>query len=155
IFLITLPDIALQAQSNNKVKASGIVTGNTHNKSIPDVSVTIRGVGTRTITDKAREYEIEVSEGAVLVFSCVADENKEVRFGGGRIMHVTLTSTATLLDEAVIIGYGSSTKKEITGSVATIKTRDFNQGVFTDAIGLIQGKVAGLSINKPDGADPL
>lgn len=59
------------------------------------------------------------------------------------------------LSEVVVIGYGTTTRKEVTGSIATIKTEDFNQGRYSDAMGLIQGKVAGLSIIKPNGSDPM
>ena len=54
----------------------------------------------------------------------------------------------------MVIGYGSTLKKEVTGSISTIKTKEFNKGAYNDAIGLIQGKVAGLLVTKPNGADP-
>ena len=61
---------------------------------------------------------------------------------------ITLSDDTTFLDEVVVIGYGSQKKKEVTGSVASIKSEDFNAGVKTNPMGLLQGKVAGLNIIK-------
>lgn len=142
------------AQDNNIVKITGTVT-TADNVALPGVSVAIEDRGVRTTTDAQGKYTIAVARGTTLVFSSVGYDTYKETVGNGNIINVTLSIAAKLLDETVIIGYGSSTKKEITGSVATIKSKDFNKGVFTDAIGLLQGKVAGLTINKPDGADPL
>ena len=59
---------------------------------------------------------------------------------------VTLSEDTQFLDEVVVIGYGSQKKKEVTGSVASVKSEDFNAGVKTSPVGLLQGKVAGLNI---------
>ena len=61
---------------------------------------------------------------------------------------ITLSDDTTFLDEVVVIGYGSQKKKEVTGSVASIKSEDFNAGVKTNPMGLLPGKVAGLNIIK-------
>ena len=63
-------------------------------------------------------------------------------------------SAATLLEESVVIGYGRTTKKELTGSVVSLGVDDFDKGSFTSAAGMLQGKVAGLSVTNPDGGDP-
>ncbi len=142
------------AQDKTMIKISGTVT-DAGNAPVPGVSVSIDGHGTRTTTNARGEYSIIAAAGETLVFSSVGYDTRYEKVGNNNSINITLSITAKLLDETVIIGYGSSTKKEITGSVATIKSKDFNKGVFTDAIGLLQGKVAGLTINKPDGADPL
>ena len=61
-------------------------------------------------------------------------------------MVVKLAEDTHQLQEVVAIGYGSQKKKEVTGSVASVKAEDFNQGVKPSAVGLLQGKVAGLNI---------
>lgn len=63
-------------------------------------------------------------------------------------------SAATMLNESVAIGYGTTTKKEITGSVVSLKSDDFDKGSFSSAAGMLQGKVAGLSVTNPNGGDP-
>ena len=65
-----------------------------------------------------------------------------------------IPSEAIMLNEAVAIGYGKTTKKEITGSVVSLKSDDFDKGSFTSAAAMLQGKVAGLSVTNPDGGDP-
>ena len=67
---------------------------------------------------------------------------------------VTLVEDNEFLDEVVVIGYGSQTKKEVTGSVASLKPDDFNQGTVANPMGLLQGKVAGLNVIKNGGDDP-
>ena len=69
-------------------------------------------------------------------------------------MIVKLAEDALVLQEVVAIGYGSQTKKEITGSVSSVKADDFNKGAFNSAEGLLQGKVAGLTMSKDGGGDP-
>ena len=63
-------------------------------------------------------------------------------------------SAATQLEGTVVIGYGKTTRKEVTGSVASLGRDDFDKGAFTSAAGMLQGKVAGLSVTNPDGGDP-
>ena len=67
---------------------------------------------------------------------------------------ITLAEDNEFLDEVVVIGYGSQTKKEVTGSVASLKPDDFNQGTVANPMGLLQGKVAGLNVIKNGGDDP-
>ncbi len=67
---------------------------------------------------------------------------------------ITLAEDNEFLDEVVVIGYGSQTKKEVTGSVASLKPEDFNQGTVANPMGLLQGKVAGLNVIKNGGDDP-
>lgn len=75
--------------------------------------------------------------------------------GNTAVFNIVLErSAATMLDETVVIGYGKTTKKEVTGSVTSLKSTDFDLGSFTDATAMLQGKVAGLTITNPDGGDP-
>lgn len=136
-------------------KFTGTVTDVSEKTGIPNVTVVVKKTGAQTMSDSTGNFTIEAPAGATLVFSSTEYEKTEVVAGSNSNLSVSLKKSATLLDEALVIGYGTSTKKEITGSVSTIKTKDFNTGVYTDAMGMIQGKVAGLSITKPDGADPM
>ena len=78
---------------------------------------------------------------------------QEVAVGAQTSIAVSLVSDVTALSEVVVTGYGSQEKKEITGSVVSLDTKDFNKGNINDPTQLLQGKVAGLSIyNK--GGDP-
>lgn len=108
-----------------------------------------------TITDIDGKFSIPASEQEVtLVFSYIGYISMEQQVSAGKPVDITMQEDVTMLRETVVIGYGTTTKKEITGSVASLKPEDFNKGVFSDAMGMLQGKVAGLSVVKPGGADP-
>lgn len=118
-----------------------------------------------TILDKANNayaiadidgtFSLQSSEGDVLVVSCLGYDDASVTVGALAYYEIVLNvSKATMLDETVVIGYGHTTKKEITGSVANIRAEDLDLGTYTSAAGMLQGKVAGLSVVNPDGGDP-
>lgn len=142
------------AQSSNKITVSGRVTDEMRS-SIPGVNVSVKGSQTGTITDSNGGYTLPVPTDAILVFSFIGFETMEVPVSNKSTIDITLVESTKALDEIVVIGYGTTTKKEITGAVASLKSEDFNKGIFNSPMGLIQGKVAGLSITKPDGADPM
>ena len=98
-------------------------------------------------------YTINVGANATLSFSFVGYVTQEVVAGSRTSVSVTLVSDVTSLSEVVVVGYGSQDKKEITGSVVSLSTKDFNQGNVNDPTQLLQGKVAGLSIYNR-GGDP-
>lgn len=151
---LLLSSYSLFSQNLNTVKISGKVTDITNGERLTGVNVVIKGTQTGSITDVNGKYIIDVLKGSTLVFSFIGYENREVEVTDKTVIDVRLQPHVESLDEVVVIGYGLTTKKEITGSIASIKADDFNKGSFNDPIGLLQGKVAGLSITKPNGADP-
>ena len=137
--------------------AQAIITGTVKDATgevLPGVSVSVKGTTTGTMTDENGNYSVSVAEGSTLVFSFIGYETVEAVTGNNMIIDITLKETTQSLDELVVVGYGTTTKKELTGSVTSLKTKDFNGGAFTDPMGLVQGKVAGLSVSQPNGADP-
>ena len=152
VLFVLFAQIHLFAQA---ITISGVVTEATSGQPVPGVNVLVKGTQTGTITDVEGKYSLQnVQPGAVLVFSFIGYESTEVVVGNESVIKVSLKETVSALDEVVVIGYGSTTRKEVTGSVASLKTKDFNGGTFTDPMGLVQGKVAGLTISQPNGADP-
>lgn len=138
--------------------AQGNVTGTVKDQTgtgLPGVSVAVKGTNIGVITDVNGSFSLSATDGAVLIFSFIGYETVERAIVGTAPMEIELKESTTVLDEVVMIGYGTTTKKELTGAVTSIKEKDFNTGNFNDPVGLIQGKVAGLLISKPDGADPL
>lgn len=149
--LVMLCSAQLVAQD---VNVTGVVKDAT-GSGMPGVSVSVKGTSSGMITDIDGKYTLSVSEGSVLVFSFIGYETTEITVGNSTTIDVTLKESVQSLDEVVILGYGSTTKKEVTGAVTSIKAKDFNPGAFNDPMGLVQGKVAGLTITKPNGADPM
>jgi TonB-linked SusC/RagA family outer membrane protein len=122
---------------------------------IPGVSVYVESSQIGTQTDFDGNYKLSVPNSATIVFSYIGYKQQEVKINSSsNVINIILEESVEGLDEIVLIGYGQSTKKENTGAVTSIKSEEFNQGFFADPIGLIQGKVAGLSITQPNGADP-
>lgn len=119
--------------------------------------------GATLLVQETRLYAITENDGS-FVLNATNGQNVTVSFLGyddysfvveGNIHNIRLTpSAATMLEEAVAIGYGTTTKKEVTGSVTSLKTDDFDKGSYLTPAGMLQGKVAGLSITNPNGADP-
>ncbi len=132
---------------------SGKVTSSDDGSAIPGVNILEKGTSNGTVTDADGNYTISVGANATLVFSFVGYAPQEVAVGAQTSLNVTLQSDVTALSEVVVVGYGTQDKKEITSSVATLSTKDFNVGNINDPTQLLQGKVAGLSIYNR-GGDP-
>jgi|WetSurMetagenome_2_1015567.scaffolds.fasta_scaffold05283_2 TonB-dependent starch-binding outer membrane protein SusC len=145
-----------QPSGNQQQKS---VTGKITDKSgqaLPGVSVIVKGTTIGVITDINGNYSLSnVSTDAVFQFSFVGMKTQEVKVENQNIINIVMEETATGLDEVVVIGYGNTKKKDLTSSVTTVGAKEFNQGVHTDIMELIQGKVPGLNITKdgnPSGA---
>ena len=119
--------------------------------SLPGVSITIKGTTTGVQTDFDGNYAINASQGDVLVFSYLGYTTEERSVGSQNVINVTMVQDRSELDEIVIIGYGSTTIKDATGAVASVKAGDFNQGVISSPEQLIQGKTAGVKIASASG----
>ena len=118
------------------------------------VNIVEKGTFNGVTTDMNGNYTITVSNAqtAVLQFSFVGYSTKEEMIGDRTLVDVTLTPSVMNLDEVVVIGYGTQTRREITGSVTSLTQESFRKGVTRNAADLLQGKVAGLSIVSGSGA---
>lgn len=131
----------------------GTVT-DTSKEPLPGVNILIKGTTHGTVTDFDGNYELNAPKGAVLEFSFVGFQTqaKNVGVGNPVIINVTLQEDAQVLDDVVVIGYGVARKKDVTGSVNLVTTKDFNKGQNLSAGDLLQGKVAGVQITSGGGA---
>lgn len=124
------------------------VTGNAQSTSgepLIGVNVVEKGTTNGTVTDLDGNYTLRVAKGKTLVFSYIGFLSQEVVVNGAKV-NVTLKEDTETLDEAVVIGYGSMARKDVTSSITTVKADQLNVGVFSDAASMLQGKVAGLTI---------
>lgn len=134
------------AQENITIK--GIVTDES-NVPLPGVTVTVKGTSTGTVTNANGSYTITVkSKEATLSFTLMGEVPKEVIVGNQNVINVTLVNDTKQLKDVVVIGYGTASKKDVTGAITTIRSEEFNQGVLTTPAELLQGKVAGLNVTK-------
>ena len=118
---------------------------------LPGVSIQVKGSTTGTETDFDGKYSINANSGDVLVFNYLGYKSEERTVGSEAVINVSLLQDATSLDEIVVVGYGNTTKKEVTSAVTTVGEEEFNKGTVNSPSGLLQGKVAGLSIYNKGG----
>jgi TonB-dependent starch-binding outer membrane protein SusC len=121
---------------------------------LPGVTVAIKGTNKGTVTNASGDFTLNgVSSSTVLTFSFVGMESQEITVGGRTSINVQLADTKSDLEEVVVVGYGTQKRKEISGTVTTLSSRDFNSGNITNPLAGAQGKVAGLVITQSSG-DP-
>lgn len=134
--------VSMYAFAQNMV--TGIVKDKTGTPLI-GVSVVEKGTTNGSITDTDGKYAITVSQGKTLVFSYIGYLTQEVQVKS-RNLNVTMQDDTQLLDEVVVIGYGSMQRKDVTSSITSVKAKDMNVGAYTEPGQLLQGKVPGLVI---------
>ncbi len=154
-FMLVFSVSISNAQDIPTVKVSGTVSDAATKDLIPGASVLIKGTQTGIMTDINGKYTLNAPKGATLVFSFIGYENFEVIVGAENNIDVNLKAVSQAIEGVVVIGYGTTTKKEVTGSIASVKSEQFNKGAYSNPMGLLQGKVAGLTIVNPNGSDPM
>lgn len=131
---------------SQQIKVSGIIKDDKTDDILPGVSIQKKGTNTGTSSDIDGVYNIEANINDILIFSYLGYLTKEVKVTSSKI-NISLEENTQNLEEIVIIGYGSTTVKDATGAVTAITSKDFNKGNITTAENLLNGKVAGLTIN--------
>lgn len=147
--LMTL--FVLQANAQDKV-----VTGKVTNASgAPIAGATIKVKGGKSIgsTNSDGTFSVKAPANAMLEIVSVGYSSGQMSVPANGIMNFSLQPTTESLDEVVVIGYGTAKKKDLTGSVAVVTSKDFVKGQLTTPEQLISGKVAGVSIT-PNGGAP-
>ena len=132
---------------------TGTVTDAQSGEPLIGANVLVVGTTTGTVTDYDGKYSVDIpAETKELEFTYTGYGAQRVAIGPSDVLDVTLTS-GELLDEIVVVGYGTQKEKEITSAVTSVDAEDFNQGPITDPAQLLQGKVAGLQVYNR-GGDP-
>lgn len=109
-------------------------------------NVLVKGTGNGTITDTDGHYSLKTSTNTTLLFSFVGYDSKEVKVGSQSVINVTLVEDQHLLDEVVVVGYGTMRKSDLTGSISTAKGDDIIKSQSFNALDGLKGKVAGVNI---------
>ncbi len=150
VFLIFFSFLFGFVQAQEKT-VTGIVTSE-ENEPIPGVNILIEGTFQGTATNFDGNYSLSVTGSeTVLVFSAIGFNSQSVTVGDRSTVNIVLTPFLTALDEVVVMGYGTQQKKEVTSSISSVTSEEFNKGSVNNPVALIQGKVSGLSISKPGG----
>jgi TonB-linked SusC/RagA family outer membrane protein len=129
----------------------GKITDDT-GETIPGVSVLLKGTNVGTLTDVDGSFSINIpDQGAVLIFSSIGHITQEVNVGSLSTLEIKLVTDSKALSEVVVVGYGSQLKKEITGSVQTLKSEEIKDIPVSQVTQKLQGKLAGVQINQTTG----
>ncbi|MCW9705303.1 SusC/RagA family TonB-linked outer membrane protein [Fodinibius salsisoli] len=122
-------------------------------ESLPGVNVVVKGTTTGISTDGEGRYELNVpSLQDTLIFSFVGYQTTEVPINGREQIEVSLQPQAITGEEMVVVGYGTQRRQDVTGSISSVNSDDFNAGVSLAPEQLMQGKVAGVNIVESSGA---
>ncbi|MBU2995225.1 TonB-dependent receptor [Cellulophaga baltica] len=121
---------------------------------VPGVNVVIKNTTTGTSTDFDGNYSLTVKKGDVLEFSSLGYSKKSVTITGQTTLDITLAEDASLLEEVVVVGYGSQKKSDITGSVSSVKTEDLTAFPVLNAEQALQGRAAGVVVQSNNGGEP-
>ncbi len=146
IFLI--PGISAVAQKT----ISGKITDAKTEEAIPNASIIVKGTNLGTSSNKSGMFSIKVPDGStVLVITSLGYENKEVT-ASGEVANITLNPGETKnLDEVVVVGYGTNTKRDITGSVSKVSAKEISNTPATSFESAIQGRAAGVLVQQQNG----
>ncbi len=115
------------------------------------VSVMIKGKNAGALTDIDGNFSLKVPKGTTLEFSYVGYKNKSVVVNSSSDLNIELEPNANVLDETVVIGYGTQKRRDLTGAITTVKNDDITLSPTSNAMDALQGKVAGLDITRASG----
>lgn len=137
--------------SAQQVKVTGTVTDPGGE---PLVGVSVKAGATGAITDIDGKYSVDVASSGTISFSYVGFETIMEKVNGRKTINVTLKEKNDVLNEVVVIGYGTMDKKELTSAISHVGEKDFLTISSLDPSMMIQGKVAGVSITNTGAGDP-
>jgi iron complex outermembrane receptor protein len=150
IILLQTVCISLSAQTPRTI--SGAVT-DASGEPLIGVSVVVTGSTTGTVTDTGGHYLLSIPEGkSSLTFSYIGYDPQTVETTGRRTIDIVLKENTGILDEVVVIGYGTQRKTDLTGSISSVSAKDFNGGLVNSPAQLINGKVPGVTIISSSGS---
>ena len=146
VFALLAPNLRAQTRT-----VAGAVVGS-DGASIPGVTVLVKGGKEGTSTDVDGKYSLAVPANATtLVFSYVGYDSREVPIGGASTINATLTVNPTGLQEVVVVGYGTQSRRDLTGNVATVSGKEIATAPVQSFDQALQGRSPGVNITTPNG----
>jgi len=138
--------------SNDEVQSTvtGVVTDENGNP-LPGASVVVKGTTTGAVADFDGNYSISVASEGVLVFSFVGYSASEVQVNGRTTINISLQPDASLLDEVVLVGYGTQKKGEVTGAIESVTAEQLSIVQVSSTIEAIKGQIAGVDVQATGG----
>ncbi|OAV72464.1 Outer membrane cobalamin receptor protein, SusC/RagA family [Bacteroidales bacterium Barb6] len=149
VCFLSMAVFSVPAFSQNSISIKGVVSDAATGETLIGVSVQSES-NNATITDVDGNFSLTVPKGTTLLFSYVGYESLSV--AAAPVMTVQLKESTELLDEVVVIGYGTVKRKDVTTSISSVSTEDLDQRPIISAGQAMQGKAAGVSVVQPNGA---
>ncbi|WP_282122599.1 SusC/RagA family TonB-linked outer membrane protein [Algibacter mikhailovii] len=132
-------------EANAQQKISGTVVDEA-GMSVPGANVIVQGTTTGTVTDFDGNFSLNASSGDVLIVSYVGYLNQSVTVGNATSITITLKEDAAQLDEVVVIGYGTAKKSDLTGAVAQVTAKSFEDQPLVRVESALQGRASGVTV---------
>lgn len=147
-FLMLVAPVFSQAQTKT---VTGVVTDGSK-MALPGVTVLVKGTKTSTTTNFDGAYKINVSTAdALLVFSYIGFENKQISVGSSSQINATLKESIAELKDVIVVGYGTQKKANLTGAVSTVTAKSIEDRPITSLATALQGTAPGLNITRNSG----
>ena len=147
---LILPVFLLLGSISYAQSVSGIVSDNSG--PVPGVNVLVKGTTTGTVTDFDGKFEISANNGDVLAFSYVGYLTQEINYTGQPSINVLLEEDAAILDEVVVVGYGTKKKSLVTGAISSLSSKDIQNTSAPRVEQVLQGKTPGVTVVSSSGA---
>lgn len=141
------------AAKNSEIEAvhlTGRVT-DSHGNVMPGVTIQVKGTTIGTVTDAQGNYEIDVPDNAVLIVSSIGFQTQELKVNGLTNLNITLQVSSAGLNEVVVIGYGSQEKKDLTGAVSVVSSKEIANRPIVNLGEALQGQAAGVDVTSNSG----
>lgn len=147
--LLLTCSMGIQAQT----QITGHVTDGKLNEPLIGATVSVPGTTAGTVTDLDGNFKFDVPAGKVIVqVSMIGYKTQVVNIKGKQQINITLQEDSKVMDEVVVVGYGTMRKRDLSGSMTQIKGDELMQGGTTDVAKGMQGKIAGVQVNQTDGS---
>lgn len=144
--------VSIIAASPQPATITGVITDE-RGSPLPGVSVLVRGTNNGTASDVDGNYSIIAAPESMLVFSFIGYETQEIPVGQRTAINITMQPSTQTLSEVVVIGYGTREKKDLTGSISAVQSKDIESIPFASPQFALQGKVTGVRVVNQSG-DP-
>lgn len=142
IFFVSLGIILRLSAQDNTVNGT---VNDENNNPLQGVTINVKGTKTFTTTNEKGNFTVKAASGSTLVISYAGYQPKEEIVSGGRL-NISLKPADGKLDDVVVVGYGTQRKKDLTGSVTSISSKDFKEQPVTSVSQVLQGRAAGVQV---------
>lgn len=143
--------LAFSPPSVSDINISGKVTSSDTKEALVGVSIRVDGTDKGAITDIDGNFSLTAPSDGTLILTFVGYETLKVPVNNQSVINIQLVPSASSLSELVVIGYGSTAKKDMTGAVKSLKNSEFNRGIINSPEQLLQGKMAGVNVTSASG----